>query len=253
MHGLRFKGLVSQGTQLADILSEGEHRIVALAAFLADVTGRGSQSPFIFDDPISSLGQRFEEKTIDRLIELSADRQVIVFTHRLSFVSILNDKSDSEVSNIHIRRQPWGTGEPGEIPLFGRRPDRALNALGNERVSRARTAFNEEGFDEYYPLGKAICSDFRILIERIVETVFLADVIQRHRRAVNTMGKVQELTKINLSDCNLIDEMMTKYSAYEHSQSQEAPVEIPEPDELASDIERMVDWHTEFKGRPIPS
>jgi hypothetical protein len=79
--------------------------------------------------------------------------------------------------------------------------------------------------------------------------VLLADVVQRHRRAINTMGKIGNLAKITISDCTLIDDLMTKYSCYEHSQSDEAPVELPEPNELESDINRMVDWHTAFTKR----
>jgi len=97
MHSIRLRGVTAGGVAPLDILSEGEKRIVELTAFLADVVGRPSKSPIIFDDPISSLDQDFEEKTIDRIIELSADRQVIVFTHRLSFLGILCDKSDPNV------------------------------------------------------------------------------------------------------------------------------------------------------------
>ncbi|WP_144054830.1 hypothetical protein [Rhodopirellula europaea] len=100
-----------------------------------------------------------------------------------------------------------------------------------------------------YIHAKSICSDFRILMERIVETVFLADVVQRHRRSINTMGKIGSLVKINSADCNLVDEMMTKYSCYEHSQSSEAPVDVPDPDEIEKDIDRMVSWHSEFSKR----
>ncbi|MGM8932970.1 AAA family ATPase [Salinicola halophyticus] len=50
-------GLTLQGSKSAvpaeRILSEGEIRVVALAAFLADITGSDQKSPFIFDDPIS--------------------------------------------------------------------------------------------------------------------------------------------------------------------------------------------------------
>ncbi len=49
-----------------DVLSEGEHRIVSLAAFLADVTGKEHPTPFVFDDPISSLDQDFEEAVVQR-------------------------------------------------------------------------------------------------------------------------------------------------------------------------------------------
>ena len=187
------------------MLSEGERRIVALAAFLADVTGNRSNSPIVFDDPISSLDQIFEEKVIARLVELSQDRQVLVLTHRLSFLGLMNDLSDSGLNEVHIRREPWGTGQPGAIPIFGKRPDRALNQLKDERVSKAKKVYESEGSDSYYIHAKSICSDFRILIERLVETVFLADVVQRHRRAVNTKGKIENLLKINADDCALVD------------------------------------------------
>lgn len=94
-----------------------------------------------------------------------------------------------------------------------------------------------------------IYGDFRILIERLVETVFLAVVGQRHRRAVNTKGKIENPLKINADDCALVDEMISKYSCYEHSQSAEVPVDVPEPDDLACDIDRMTTWHAEFSER----
>jgi hypothetical protein len=44
---------------------------------------------------------------------------------------------------------------------------------------------------------------------------------------------------------------MTKYSCYEHSQSDEAPVEIPDPSEILADIDRLLEWHNEFKDRAV--
>lgn len=137
------------------------------------------------------------------------------------------------------------------VPLYGKKPEAALKDLVNARVPQARNALQEHGTVAYYPLGKSICSDFRILLERMVEFVLLADVVQRHRRAVNTLGKIQNLVKITTTDCALIEELMTKYSSYEHSQSSEAPVELPEPDELKVDIERLIAWNSEFSKRSI--
>lgn len=249
-HGIRLRDAVTQGARISDILSEGERRIISLAAFLADVAGKPTVSPFIFDDPISSLDQTWEERTIDRLIALSETRQVIVFTHRLSLLGIISDKA-ATLHTVHIRRETWGTGQPGEVPLYGKRPEAALNDLKNGRLVRARNALDTEGADAYYPLAKAICSDLRILAERIVEFVFLADVIQRHRRAVNTQGKIHQLAKIRTSDCDFIDEIMTKYSCFEHSQPTETPIELPQPDELTADLDRLLTWHSEFKARIV--
>jgi ABC-type Mn2+/Zn2+ transport system ATPase subunit len=249
-HGIRLRNAILQGARISDILSEGERRIISLAAFLADVTGRVPASPFIFDDPISSLDQTWEERTIDRLIALSETRQVIIFTHRLSFLGIISDRAEN-LHTVHIRRESWGTGQPGDVPLYGKRPESALTDLKSGRLIRARNALNNDGADGYYPLAKAICSDIRILTERIVEFVFLADVVQRHRRAVNTQGKIHQLAKIRISDCDLIDEIMTKYSRFEHSQPTEAPIELPSPDELDADIDRLLSWHREFKTRAV--
>jgi energy-coupling factor transporter ATP-binding protein EcfA2 len=232
----------------AEILSDGEKRIVSLAAFLADVTGRVANVPFVFDDPISSLDQEFEERTIARLVELGRTRQVIVFTHRLSFLSILTDKADDSLATIYIDVKPWGTGEPSEVPIFGKKTKEALNTLKGQRLADLKGK-HKEGSDEYDVLAKALCSDFRIIMERIVETVLLADVVQRHRRAVNTIGKLWKLAEIKKEDCDLIDEMMTKYSCYEHSQSHEAPVQIPVPEDLEKDIEKVLAWHNDFSGR----
>lgn len=249
LHRLQLKGVKGKQT-LEKVLSEGERRVVALAAYLADLTEKPSNAPFIFDDPISSLDQTWEERTIDRLVQLSETRQVIVFTHRLSFMGLIGERAD-DITTIHIRQEPWGAGEAGDVPLYGKKPEAALRDLLNARVSQARSTFQQHGSVAYYPLGKAICSDFRILLERMVEFVLLADVIQRHRRAVNTMGKIQNLVKIKTTDCSLFEELMTKYSSHEHSQSSEAPVELPEPEELTADIERLIAWHSEFAKRAV--
>lgn len=249
LHRLQLKGVKGKQT-LDKVLSDGERRVVALAAFLADLTEKPNNAPFIFDDPISSLDQTWEERTIDRLVQLTETRQVIVFTHRLSFMGLIGEKSD-DMTCVHIRQEPWGAGETGDVPLYGKKPEAALRDLANARVPQARNALQEQGTDAYYPLGKSICSDFRILLERIVEFVLLADVVQRHRRAVNTLGKIQNLVKITTTDCALIEQLMSKYSSYEHSQSSEAPVELPEPDELKTDIELLIVWHNEFTKRSV--
>lgn len=236
---LSLRGLTT-AEKLGEILSEGELRIVALAAFLADVTGKQSSTPFIFDDPISSLDQRYEEKTAKRLAQLSFSQQVIVFTHRLSFLNLLLE-NQSSADVVGLKVEPWGTGEPGELPISGKKPQGALNTLKCERLQQARKSLRDEGSESYYIHVKAICSDFRSLIERIVEQELLADVIVRHRRDVQTK-KIEALSKITIEDCKIIDEMMTKYSAFEHSQSDESPVETPDPDDIESDINRVLNW-----------
>ncbi|WP_320007149.1 AAA family ATPase [Maridesulfovibrio sp.] len=240
---------------LSEILSEGESRIVSIAAFVADVAGRNYPTPLVFDDPISSLDQDYEEAVVQRLCSIASERQIIIFTHRLSLMGMFQDYAKKVAINpeiICIREESWGTGEPGDTPLFAKKPDKALNKLINERLSKAKRLFNEHGKEVYEPYAKALCSDFRILLERMIECELLADVVQRYRRAINTMGKIGNLAKISEEDCSYFDDLMTKYSRYEHSQPLEAPVSLPAPDELEPDFKGLQQWQAAFKARPIP-
>lgn len=248
-YNIRLKNAKQSLTPI-EILSDGEKRIVSLAAFLADVTGREIRVPFIFDDPISSLDQDFEENVTDRLVELSKERQVIVFTHRLSLLSLLSDKvGDGEPETICISREPWGTGNPDNFPINCKNPVPALNELSNTYIAKARKIYEEQGTSQYSIYAQSICSSFRTLIEKSVERILLADIVQRHRRAITTKGKIYNLKKIQEEDCKLFDDMMTKYSRYEHSQSVEMPIELPKPEDFEADVRTMLDWYNEFKKR----
>jgi energy-coupling factor transporter ATP-binding protein EcfA2 len=237
----------------ADVLSEGERRAVSLAAFLADVEGSESDAPIVFDDPISSLDQDFEETVVARLAALAKKRQVIVFTHRLSTLTLLEEAAEPAgvaTRVVALSREPWGAGEPGETPFSTRKPDKVINGL-NDRLIRARRTFTDNGKAEYDLYARGICTEVRVLVERLVEDTLLNNVVRRFRRAVHTQNKIGGLAKIKPQDCQLIDEFMTKYSRYEHSQPSEAPIPLPEPDEIAADLARLQAWLKEFSEREV--
>ena len=249
-HRIRLKNTVTEKIQ--EVLSEGEQRIVSLAAFLADVTGKPNKSSFVFDDPVSSLDHTFEEAVAKRLVDLSKDRQVIVFTHRLNLLGLIEDyggKNGCETQVICVRKESWGTGEPGDISLMGQKPVGALKTLINQEIPRIRKIYENEGGNEYEYAAKYLCSEVRILLERIIEHDLLADVVKRHRRAINTQGKIEKLAYITGDDCHFLDAMMSTYSIYEHSQSDESPVSLPDPDQLQEDMIKLKNWHDNFLKR----
>jgi energy-coupling factor transporter ATP-binding protein EcfA2 len=251
-HRIRLKN-AKIAVPTSEILSEGERRAVSLAAFMADVEGSDSNAPIVFDDPISSLDQDFEESVVARLIALAKKRQVVVFTHRLSTLTLLQEAAEPAIATrvVALSRESWGAGEPGETPFWTGKPKKVINAM-NERLTRARNIFTNNGKADYDIYAKSICTDMRILVERMVEDTLLNKVVCRFRRAVHTQNKIGSLAKIKPEDCQLIDEFMTKYSRYEHSQPSEAPVPLPEPDEIAADLTRLQAWLSEFSGRQIP-
>lgn len=244
----------AQGAQKnREILSEGEQRIVALAAFLADATGLERGMPVIFDDPISSLDQQFEERVAKRLIDLAEHRQVIVFTHRLSLMVLLRnaaehrtrlDQSPVGVAVESIARDGSNTGMRAEINTFSMKPKDGLVNMVKEIAELKQLGPSLKAL-----ALKAACSNFRILVERSVEDDLCSGIINRYRREIKTLNKLQRLNAITPADCALIDGMMTKYSAFEHSQSIDTPTWLPAPDELLVDVQAMQTWIKDFNKR----
>lgn len=240
---------------ISDVLSEGERRIVSIAAFLADVTGKRNKSPFIFDDPISSLDQNYEEAVVQRLIELSEDRQIIVFTHRLSLLALIRhfaDKKSIKYGVVGICSTEWGTGEPAPIPISQNDIKTALNHLINKRYQDAKEFWANGNFEQTEILLKAICSDFRVLVERAIENDLLCGVVQRFQRPIHTL-KIKKLAKLKQDDCSFLDELMTKYSRFEHSHPSESPVNLPNLEDLLNDMTSLKTWREKYEKRELPS
>lgn len=243
----------AENVAVNDVLSEGEFRIISLAAFLADVEGRAEKSTFLFDDPISSLDQEYEEKVAARLVELSNTRQIIVFTHRLSLLASLEGEVKNQGAShdvIGLYREHWGTGQPGSPPMPSQNTKKAINTLIS-KMYEGKKIYEEQGYEPYSWWAKAICSNARITIERVVEYDLLADVVQRFRRPINTQGKLMNVAKVSPEDCSFIDGMMTTFSKYEHSQPNEAPVSIPLPNELETLLISLKNWRDEFVSREV--
>ncbi|WP_193099941.1 AAA family ATPase [Burkholderia sp. Z1] len=246
------------------ILSEGERRIIALAAFLADISGSGQPTPFVFDDPISSLDQDFEEHVVERLVALARERQVIIFTHRLSLlaqvestVKKLRDQAELEkqsapveLATVSLRRLGQSVGLIADMSVRDAKPDKALNKIRNEAIPQLKKLHTAAKVEEYEQGAKTLCSDIRILVERCVETILLSGVLIRFRRSITTQNVIGKLAKIQPDDCAMIDDFMTRYSVFEHSQSSELPAECPDIEVLERDVDKLIEWIKDFSDRP---
>lgn len=258
MHKIKLKDVEQQNDSSTAVLSDGERRIVALAAFLADVVGRPDPTPFIFDDPISSLDHDFEWEVAMRLAKLASERQVIVLTHRLSLYGVLEDaekaiRNSTGASKKNIEQRciesfSNSTGHPADEQAWTQNTTKANNTLIT-RLDQAKKFWDSGDSNNYKIHAQAICSDFRKLLERTVEDDLLHEIVKRHRRSVMTQNKLTGLVNIKNEDCEFIDKLMTKYSKYEHSQSNEVPVEVPDEQTLRQDLEELRDWRKNFKMR----
>lgn len=256
--GLNLVG--AHGTHgLEYILSEGETRIAALAAFLADTTGSNQLAPFIFDDPISSLDQDFEEKVVERLVSLSQTRQVIIFTHRLSLVALVDAVTEKwnkmpgmpsvKPALTSLRRLDKVAGIVATASARDLKPESAVRGLIDNTITRLKKHQERAEVDDYETLGKSACSDFRVIVEKTIEHILLADVVGRFRRAINTQGKLHKVAKVTNEDCVFIDDLMTRYSVFEHAQSDEKSSSTLELDVFEADAVALQKWIAEFGSR----
>ena len=85
----------------------------------------------------------------------------------------------------------------------------------------------------------------------MVEFELMADVVGRYRREINTKGNIHKLAKISESDCQYFDDLMSKYSRFEHSQPTESPVELPNPQDLLADMTGLKKWQEEYAKRTV--
>jgi len=258
LHGIRLKGSVDGSAKPDDILSEGERRIVSLAAFLADVAEKPNAATFIFDDPISSLDLDYELAVANRLVQLAKTRQVLVFTHRLSLIVALEDIAEKMGKDWleQNHSQKWietYSGVSGLVTLETARnvkPKKAVGILLN-RLVEAKKQGEKDGAAAYKNLATGLCAEIRVLLEKTVEHDLLCGIVLRNRVSVTTDNKLAKLATIKPEDCKFIDDLMTKYSTVVHSQSTENPIAIPEEPELKKDLEDLKKWREDFEKRPV--
>jgi hypothetical protein len=129
-------------------------------------------------------------------------------------------------------------GDIADISIALSRTKPAVNRLFQEGIKAAKAAV-EQGDANYESVAKVLCRDIRVLLEQIVEADLINGVVRRYNPEVQTKGKIHALAKITVNDCEFIDDLMTKYSRHEHSQSEESPVELPKPEDFEKDLKSI--------------
>jgi hypothetical protein len=144
--------------RLDRILSEGEQRAVALADFLTEARLNHDCVGLVFDDPVTSLAFEWREEAAKMLVEEAKRKQVLIFTHDLSFLYWLHEAADS--SQI-VRQTHWmmrdDEDNPGMIALESgpaleqdyRTAERAMNCHRKAKETRSmedRAMFLKHGF-----------------------------------------------------------------------------------------------------------
>ncbi len=235
----------------SDVLSEGEQRAIALASFLAEVRLSKGKGGVVFDDPVSSLDHRRRWQVAERLVIEALERQVIVFTHDIYFLCILEQKAgEHEVAldKRYIRKTSDGFGVDSDQLPFDIVGSKQRIAQLNQDIVGVRKAYKDGDDDEHRRLTQRAYGKLRLAWERAVEEVLFNKVIQRFGEGVHT--KQLKQVAVEDDDYHKIESGMTKSSKFEHDPAAAVGrLPVPEPDELESDIQALADWRLEVLTR----
>lgn len=239
----------SNRVKAAEILSEGEHRAIALAGFLAELETSGDRSALIFDDPVSSLDHKWRRAVSQRLAEEAERRQVVVFTHDPVFLLMLQDAvddHDGEVKHWRLVRRGPTTGVPVEEPP-NLKVTRRIADLNN-RLQAAGALRRQEGDAAYESEASAIYYRLRKAWERAVEEVLLGGVVERLSDEIHTK-QLRHISDITKEDIRIVERSMTKCSRFAHDEATAINDPIPDPEEIQSDIDTLKEWRKAIMDR----
>ena len=237
-NGVSLKKLQIKGNAPGKILSEGEQRAIAIANFLTEVQMDNNNVGIVLDDPVCSLDHKRRTAIAERLLDESVKRQVVIFTHEISFfmeLKALADKSNIPFIQENIRKIG---NVPGNIiqtiPWQGMNVKDRTGKLKDD-LQAITSIYHSGDMDKYYYKAKNWCELLRESWERAVEEILFNDSIQRYNPCVQT----QRLKKAPFSP-ELYEELengMTQCSAWCHDQASAINGTIPSLDNLKEYIE----------------
>jgi len=236
--------------RVGDVLSEGEYRCIALAAFLAELGTNGSQSSIVFDDPVSSLDHMHREAVARRLASEGSARQVIVFTHDIAFLYLLNEACRDSGSHIAFRSINRGSERAGfcdaNPPPNAQPVEQVIESL-QRQLDNQKVLYEQGKREQWYRVVRSLQEQLRTTWERTVEEA-VAPVIRRLGNKVDTKN-LPKLTVLTLEDCRAMREAYGRCSELLHSSSEALNAPLPTPATLDAEIKAIRDWVADLHDR----
>lgn len=234
-----------------EILSEGEQRAIAIGSFLAEICLSNGKGGIVFDDPVSSLDHRRRELVARRLAAEAAQRQVIVFTHDIYFLCILDEEAKEAgvpiaTQSLTSRAEGFGIADP-ELPFEGKKTSQRIGALRawHQTIDKLHRSGEEQ---EHRKQTVDAYTHLRMAWERTVEEVLLRNVVLRFRKGIET----QRLAGVVVEDDDFAQVFagMKKCSNYAaHDKALMGGIAVPEPHELLADIMVLEGWRNAIEQR----
>jgi ABC-type multidrug transport system ATPase subunit len=243
--------LVEKPTEpIGEILSEGEHRCIALAAFLAELVTSKQYSGIVFDDPMSSLDHIHRKAVAARLVEEAAHRQVVVFTHDLTFLYEVRREAESKGQTIHYQTVFRRNEKPGHIE--GELPNKARSALQLANAIRSELKAVKADFDKWPEvrrtlISKGVMEQLREAWDQVIAD-FIYPVLGRFDNTIkgNSLFKRAVLTE---ADVATVTEARRRLSEDLHVASQTLNPENVTHQQLVDEVKKLEDFAHDIDSR----
>lgn len=236
----------SKKTDVTNILSEGEQKVVSIALFLSEIVVANNKSPIILDDPVNSLDHKMISCLSDILLQL--DNQVIIFTHNRMFLDSVSGSSYGHLcknfnangcnknkgKHIFIYQiKSEGISEKGVITSKINDSAKGYLSAANELLDK--TPFNEE---------LKVCALLRNAIDKIIDEIVFNNQIPRKYSIKRVGQSIQwnELKKM-ASNHEIIEDLhriFDRVSAGELHIGQQSSNNPPDKQELIKMYEDLI-------------
>lgn len=244
-------GLNGINDSINSILSEGEQKIIALSNFLAECTIDNRLNTIIFDDPVTSLDMDNRDKISDKIVQLSQNRQIVVFTHDLSFLRLLIDThkaiTSTDCTVIGIDKYNGISGiVTDEIPYLAKNVQERVDSI--RRILTEHDALiltDAHGRETKLDSAR---KRFRMLLERSVEEVLSNKTYERFSKNIHLKkGNLSSYIVTEQTDVDFLLNLFGKYSVTEHDGGTSTIPLLPNKPEIDQDITDYSNWKNGFK------
>jgi energy-coupling factor transporter ATP-binding protein EcfA2 len=236
--------------KIGNVLSDGEQRALSLAFFLAEIAVSDERSAIILDDPVSSLDHRRRAYLAERLAEESRRRQVIVFTHDMAFIHLLQEASDEVGVELHGQTLARAFHRVGmvteELPIKMLGTAKQLRALRHRLKSELAPRYRREDplFEQEADRWVA---DLRKAYDQVIEDTVLNGTVRRFSSHV----RVRQLYGIKWTPqiAERIDKAMHKASPKAHHEALALHPGAHTPTQLTAMLEELAAIYESMGGK----
>ncbi len=231
------------GHSVAEVLSDGEQRALSTAFFLAELRVASNRSAIVLDDPVTSLDQTRREYVARRIVEEARHRQVIVFTHDLAFLLLLQAEARELDLPCHGQTLLRAGGRIGltrdELPFEGQSPQKRLRVLRGQLDGLHK--LYQQGHFGYEAEAELWCVRLRQTWEQTIEDIVLAGVVRRFRPSIEP-SRLRDVV-LDAEIRARVERAMRTTSPWAHFRSPEFGLPARSPEQLSAMAHELAELH----------